>query len=120
MKITSCKKICSTCALNGNSKDTLYAETYEIINQGKIFPCHEYLKSKTGCEYFGTESLQEIKVCRGYVAYMKLNRPELAMFTTIWEYLFNKIDVSELEDILSMKELEQNHKGLRDKIYLGN
>ena len=121
MKVNCCKKICNTCGFTKNgTNNTLYAEAIDIIKQGVIFPCHEYLQSKTGSENTGTETLKEIKVCRGYVAYMKINRPELSLFTPIWDKLFNEIRVDELEEIYSKSELIQNHNGLRNKIYLRN
>ncbi len=66
--LTVCNKICKECAFNGSTKDTLYAEFYTIMKQGILFPCHLYLKSQTGNESYGTETLKEVKVCRGYVA----------------------------------------------------
>lgn len=119
-KITVCSNICNECAFNGSTKDTLYAEAFNIINKGIIFPCHKYLKSKTGNESYGTETLDEVKVCRGYVAfqvkYYWLQRKD----STIWNKLMNEIRLEELEDILSLDELIENHNGLKNKIYLGN
>lgn len=126
MVIKPCNKICSKCAFNGSTKDTLYYELFDILKNGIIFPCHLYLKSKTGCEYLGAETLNEVRVCRGYVAFIKkyyLDKVEnwRADNQYIWfQYLLNKIDDSELDEILSLEELIENHKGLRERIYLGN
>lgn len=125
-KITVCSKICNECAFNGSTKDTLYAEAFNIINKGIVFPCHKYLKSKTGNESYGVETLDEVKVCRGYVAFIKkyyLHKVEnwRADIQYIWfQNLLNKIDDLELDEILNLDELIENHIGLRDKIYLGN
>lgn len=125
MKITCCEKVCNECAFNGNSENTLYAESYNIIDNFMVFPCHIYLKSKTGYEHLGTESLKEIKACRGYVAFMKkYHRKDLEKHEVerkeIWNKLFNQIKENELNEILNIKELEVKHYGLRDRIYLGN
>lgn len=126
MKIKPCNKICDECAFNGSTKDTLYAETFDIINNGIVFPCHMYLKSKTGYEHLGSETLDEIQVCRGYVAFMKkYNQDVIETLTAekqhIWfQDLFNEIDDDELDEILSLNKLIENHKGLKERIYLGN
>jgi len=125
MKINCCNKICDECAFNGNTENTLYAETYNIINNFILFPCHKYLKSKTGCEYLGAETLNEIKVCRGYVSFMKkyhINDLKSIDVNSqlIWIDLFNEIRDYELKDILDLKTLESKHIALRDKIYIGN
>lgn len=119
-KITVCNKMCNECAFNGSTKDTLYAEAFDIINKGIIFPCHKYLKSKTGNESYGVETLDEVKVCRGYVAfqmkYYWLQRKD----SLIWNKLMNEIRLDELDEILSFNQLKEIHKGLRENIYLGN
>ena len=126
MKIKPCNKICDECAFNGSTKDTLYAETFDIINNGIVFPCHMYLKSKTGYEHLGSETLDEKQVCRGYVAFMKkYNQDVIETLTAekqhIWfQDLFNEIDDDELHEILSLNKLIENHKGLKERIYLGN
>lgn len=124
MKIEPCKQICKECAFNGNTKDTLYAEAYKMLNTGTIFPCHMYLKAHTGSESYGVEKLKDIQVCRGYVAFVKKHKfyeQYQPAIRKLWDnFLLDKIDDSELDDILSLHELEQNHKGLRDYIYLGN
>ncbi len=120
MEISTCNKTCRECAFNGSAKDSLYAETYNIIKKGIIFPCHMYLKSKSGDMSYGTEDLEEVKVCRGYVAFMKKYHDDIAIKQPHWAYLFQDIDDSELKDIISMKKLLENHKHLREGIYLGN
>ena len=119
-KVTVCNKVCSTCAFNGNSTNTLYAETERVIENKQIFPCHMYLKSQTGCEFLGTETLDTIKVCRGYVAYMKKYHSSQIRRSKVWEYLTSQIEPKELDDILSLEDLKLNHKHLREGIYLGN
>lgn len=125
-KITVCSKVCSSCAFNGSTKDTLYAEFYNIVKQGVLFPCHKYLKSKTGNESYGVETLDEIKVCRGYVAFVKKygliagiasNYPFMVRY---WQPLLNEIRDDELNQILSFSQLKDIHKWLRENIYLGN
>lgn len=120
MNIKPCSRICNECAFNGSTKDTLYAEAIDIIMDGRIFPCHMYLKSKTGCEYLGTETLDDIQVCRGYVAFMKKYHKHVARLNPMWVELFDEIDDCELENIISPIDLFENHKGLRERIYLGN
>lgn len=120
MKITTCKKICNECAFNGSTKDTLYAESFDIIDKGILFPCHIYLKSKTGCEYLGTETLTEIQVCKGYVAYQLKYGSKSLRNIPIWSYLFSLIENTELDEILSLEELINNNIGLKERIYLGN
>lgn len=123
MKINVCKKICKECAFNGNTKDTLYAEALHIMEANKIFPCHSFLRKVTGSENTGTESLNEVRVCRGYVAYMKKHdlitttHPQLM---EIWTELLSKISKEELDSIISKEELINNHKHLRNNVYLGN
>ena len=125
-KITVCSKICNECGFNGSTTDTLYAEFYNIVKQGTLFPCHMYLKSKTGNESYGTETLKEIKVCRGYVAFVKKwgliagiasNYPHVVPY---WQPLLKEIRDDELDQILSLDQLKEKHKGLRENIYLGN
>ena len=125
-KISVCSKICRECGFNGSTTDTLYAEFYNIVKQGVLFPCHMYLKSKTGNESYGTETLKEIKVCRGYVAFVKKwgiiagiasNCPQAVPY---WQPLLEEIRDEELDSILSMDQLKEKHKGLRENIYLGN
>lgn len=120
MEVTVCKDICDECAFNGNSKDTLYADMFQIVLEGKVFPCHKYLKSKTGCKYLGVEQLNEVKVCRGYVAFVKKYNPHIERLNQVWKELIKDIKDDELNNILSLRELVDNHIGLRDKIFLGN
>ena len=126
IKLTICSKICSECGFNGSTSDTLYAEFYNIVKQGILFPCHMYLKSKTGNESYGTETLKEVKVCRGYVAFVKKYNLISAIASnypsrvTYWKPLLEEIQEEELRNILSLKELVENHKGLREGVYLGN
>lgn len=125
-KITVCSKICSTCAFNGSTKNTLYAEFFTIMKEGFVFPCHKYLKSKTGNESYGTETLDEIQVCRGYVAFVKKYNLVSAIHSEypsrvkLWKELLSEIKDEELVNILSLQELKDNHNGLKNKIYLGN
>ena len=125
-KISVCSKICNECGFNGSTSDTLYAEFYNIVKQGVLFPCHMYLKSKTGNESYGTETLKEVKVCRGYVGFVKKwglisdiasNYPHVVPY---WQPLLNEIRDDELDQILSIDQLKEKHKGLRENIYLGN
>ena len=37
-KISVCSKICNECGFNGSTTDTLYAEFYNILMQGTLFP----------------------------------------------------------------------------------
>lgn len=122
--ITTCEKICCECGFNGSTEDTLYADIVDIAKQGVVFPCHMYLKSKTGSENQGTETLKKIKVCRGYVAWFKKfnliaglasNYPSRVK---LWQELTDQIKDEELEPILDMEELRKIHKGIRDNIYL--
>lgn len=124
-KITVCSKICNECGFTGSTTDTLYAEFYDIVKQGTLFPCHKYLKSQTGNESYGTETLKEVKVCRGYVAFVRKygliagiasNYPSQVKY---WKPLLEDIGVEELDDILSLVQLIKIHKGLRENIYLG-
>ena len=119
-KISVCSKICNECGFNGSTSDTLYAEFYNIVKQGVLFPCHMYLKSQTGCEFLGTETLNTIKVCRGYVAFMKKYHTHQIRHNKVWDYLINQIEPEELDAILSLEDLKANHVHLRDGIYLGN
>ena len=125
-KISICSKICNECGFTGATKDTLYAEFYNIIKQGILFPCHMYLKSKTGNESYGTETLKEVKVCRGYVAFVKKynlisaiasNYPSQVKY---WKPLLEEIQEEELTNILSLDQLKDNHIALRKGVYLGN
>ena len=119
--IKPCKSICNECGfiLDG-TKDTLYAEAFNIIDKGIVFPCHMYLKSKTGCEYLGAETLSEIQVCRGYINYMFINHQEIAIRSSIWSKLFEEVSEDDRSNIYSPDELIDNHIGLRKRIYLGN
>lgn len=126
IKLTVCSKICNECAFNGSTKDTLYAEFYAIMKQGILFPCHLYLKSQTGNESYGTETLKEVKVCRGYVAFVRKynlisaiasNYPSQVKY---WKPLLEEIQEEELTSILSPEELMKNHIGLRENTYIGN
>jgi hypothetical protein len=120
MKINCCSAICKECAFNGATKDTLYAESFEIIDSGIIFPCHMVLKAHSGNESYGAETLKEVKVCRGYVAFMKKYHSKKFCHNQVWSKLFSEIVPNELDEISSIDELLSNHIGLRDMIYLGN
>jgi len=127
MKVKPCSKICQECGfIKSGAKNTLYAETFDIVQSGVVFPCHMYLKSQTGNESYGTENLKEIKVCRGYIAYMKKHNLDLI---ETWESnkqyfwfqnLLNEITDEDLKDIYSPDELIEAHKGLKEHIYLCN
>ena len=126
LNITVCNKVCSTCGFTKDgTSNTLYADFYDIVKEGKIFPCHMYLKSKTGFENLGTETLDEIKVCRGYVAFIK-KYPEFMndwspQIRFVWESsLLSKIEPNELDNIQSLAELVKTHKGLRLGLRLDN
>ena len=125
-KIEVCKKICNECGFNGSTTDTLYADFYDILKRGVVFPCHKYLKSQTGSESYGVEKLTTVKVCRGYVAFVKKygvisaiasNYPSLV---PIWKELLDDIQDEELDTILSLEQLKDHHIGLREYIYLNN
>lgn len=125
-KISVCSKICNECGFTGATKDTLYADFYDILKRGVVFPCHKYLKSQTGSESYGVEKLTTVRVCRGYVAFVKKygvinaiasNYPSLV---PIWKELLDDIQDEELDTILSLEQLKDHHKGLREDIYLNN
>ena len=125
-KIEVCKKICNECGFTGATSDTLYADFYDILKRGVVFPCHKYLHSQTGSESYGVEKLTTVKVCRGYVAFVKKygvinaiasNYPSLV---PVWKELLDDIQDEELDTILSLEQLKDHHKGLREDIYLNN
>ena len=125
-KIEVCKKICNECGFTGATSDTLYADFYNILKRGVLFPCHKYLQSQTGSESYGVEKLTTVKVCRGYVAFVKKygvinaiasNYPSLV---PVWKELLDDIQDEELESILSLEQLKDHHRGLREDIYLNN
>ena len=125
-KIEVCKKICNACGFTGSTSDTLYADFYDILKRGVVFPCHKYLYSQTGSESYGVEKLTTVKVCRGYVAFVKKygvinaiasNYPSLV---PVWKELLDDIQDEELDSILSLEQLKDHHKGLREDIYLNN
>ena len=125
-KIEVCKKICNECGFTGATSDTLYADFYDILKRGVVFPCHKYLKSQTGSESYGVEKLTTVRVCRGYVAFVKKygvinaiasNYPSLV---PIWKELLDDIQDEELDTILSLEQLKDHHIGLREDIYLNN
>ena len=125
-KIEVCKKICNECGFSGATNDTLYADFYDILKRGVLFPCHKYLKSQTGSESYGVEKLTTVKVCRGYVAFVKKygvinaiasNYPSLV---PVWKELLDDIQDEELDTILSLEQLKDHHRGLREDIYLNN
>ena len=126
LNITVCNKVCSSCGFTGSTTDTLYADFYNILKRGVLFPCHKYLHSQTGSESYGVEKLTTVKVCRGYVAFVKKygliagiasNYPHIVPY---WQPLLKEIKDDELDSILSMDQLKEKHKGLRENIYLGN
>jgi len=109
-KISICKKMCIECGFAPKSIDnTLYQETLEYLLKGIIFPCHMELKKVTGSENQGVEKLKEIKVCRGYVIFAKKYRPELYVLNNTWKWLFDQINDTEFDDIVTMTELFQKH-----------
>ena len=123
-KIEVCKKICNACGFTGSTSDTLYADFYDILKRGVVFPCHKYLQSQTGSESYGVEKLTTVKVCRGYVAFVKKygvinaiasNYPSLV---PIWKELLDDIQDEELDTILSLEQLKDHHRGIREDIYL--
>lgn len=126
IKLTVCNKVCSSCGFTGATKDTLYADFYDILKRGVVFPCHKYLHSQTGSESYGVEKLTTVKVCRGYVAFVKKynaisaiasNYPSLV---PVWKELLDDIQDEELDTILSLEQLKDHHIGLREDIYLNN
>lgn len=127
MKVKPCSKICHECGfIKAGAKDTLYAETFDILKNGVVFPCHMYLKARSGNESYGTENLNEIKVCRGYVAYVKKHNLDVietwrADLQNFWfQELLSEITDEEVEDIYSTSKLIEAHKGLRENIKLNN
>lgn len=126
MKIEVCSKICKECGFLQGNQNTLYAELYEILQQGKVFPCHMYLKSKTGSENTGSETLDTVKVCRGYVTFVAKHGKHLVTkyepeIQNIWiNTLIPKITKDDLGLVYDMYELINNHKGLSFNTYLNN
>jgi len=127
MRISPCKQVCSECGfVKSGTKDTLYAEAFDMIQTGTVFPCHMYLRAHTGSESYGTETLKDIQVCRGYVAHVAKYYPEIlesyrADIQYIWfQYLLPHLDSSDFEELYTPEELIQAHKGLREHIQLGN
>jgi len=127
MKVKPCSKICKECGfVKSGATDTLYAETFDIVKNGVVFPCHMYLKDHSGNESYGAENLTEIKVCRGYVTYMK--KHNLAVIKTwdtklqnFWfQELLDEITDEEMADVYYPEELIQAHKGLSTNIKLNN
>ena len=125
-KIEVCKKIGNECGFTGSTSDTLYADFYDILKRGVLFPCHKHLYSQTGSESYGVEKLTTVKVCRGYVAFVKKygvissiasNYPSLV---PVWKELLDDIQDEELDTILSLEQLKDTHIGLREDIYLNN
>ena len=120
-KITLCSKICRECGFSKiGTQNTLYAEAIEVINQGILFPCHMYLRSQTGDESRGTELLSEVKVCRGYVAYMSLYAPKYITAPAHWQHLIAELTYDDLKVILRPDDLYDSHIGLREGIFLNN
>lgn len=120
-RITVCSKICTECGFSKmGTTDTLYAEAIDIIDRGILFPCHMYLRAHTGDESHGTETLDEVRVCRGYVAYMKLYAPKYIIAPAHWQHLIAEITYDDLKLIWRPDDLIANHKGLREGIYLNN
>ena len=121
MKISVCNKICTECGFSKHgSKNTLYAEAFDIMKTGTLFPCHMYLRSISGSESHGTEHLTEVKVCRGYVSYQFLYGKIPANTVQTWNYLMSQLNESDMEDIYTPDELIANHEGLREFIQLNN
>ena len=120
-KISVCNKICKECGFTKNgTKNTLYYETIDMFRKGMLFPCHMELKAVSGDESYGVEMLEEIKVCRGYVAFMAKHNPVMKYVSHIWRDLLNEVDSKELDNILEWSELFENHEALRNGWELGN
>lgn len=119
--IKPCNKICKECGfIKGGATDTLYAETAEMVHQGILFPCHMELKAISGDESYGVEQMDDVRVCRGYVAFMRLNYPDLANLSVVWKDMMNEITNEELAITYTTNGLIANHKPLREGIRLGN
>lgn len=120
--IKTCNKICGECGFTKDgTTDTLYNEAFDIIKDAIVFPCHLYLKSKTGSENQGTETLNEIHVCRGYVAFMFKNNKDIlinqrGLKHSLWVDLIGEILHDDLSNICTHEELYARHIGLREKI----
>ena len=120
--IKTCNKICGECGFTKDgTTDTLYNEAFDIIENAIVFPCHMYLKSKTGSENQGTEMLDEIHVCRGYVAFMLKNCKDIlikqrGLKYSLWVDLVGEILHDDLSNICTPEELYARHIGLREKI----
>ena len=120
-KISLCPHICNECGFTKDgTENTLYAEAIDVINRGVLFPCHMYLRSQTGDESRGTELLDEVKVCRGYVAYMSLYAPYPVMLRGPWAQLIDQITPEDIKNIYTPSELHFHHKGLREGVFLNN
>lgn len=121
MNVKCCNKICNECGFLKGNQNTLYAEAVEMMMEHHIFPCHLYLKAHTGSENTGAETLKDVEVCRGYVAFTKFYlNPYLGLISKGWDKLFSEIKDEEFDVIYSPKELYKNHIALREGIYLGN
>jgi len=114
MKISICKKTCNKCGFSRKgTKNTLYKEILHYISQGKVFPCHLELKKVTGSENSGVSKLKEVKICRGYVGFIKKNLDNTTFNPILVEYLsdfMDQINDEELEDIYSKEELYEAHQ----------
>ena len=119
--ITLCSKACKTCGFpKSGTTNTLYADMNDLMEIGGVFPCHEYLQSKTGCENLGTETLDEIKVCRGYVAYIFEYGPPHLRFNPALARLFIQLKISDLQQGRDPMELKKAHRALQTDTKLGN
>lgn len=119
--ITLCPKICTECGFTKyGTTDTIYADAIDIIDRGILFPCHMYLRAHTGDESHGTETLDEVKVCRGYVAYQFVNGTIPTYLVQTWNNLWAQLKSDDLDDLYTPEELIANHRGLREGIYLNN
>ena len=119
MKVTLCEKACKTCGFpKDGTKDTLYADIFDLMSDGAVFPCHEYLESKTGSENTGTETLDEVKVCRGYITFLKKEFPMLGHGNM--KHLFDQIGQFEMDNCRTKQELFHTQKNIRNNIRLNN
>lgn len=123
--IEVCKQPCSECGFTKDgTRNTLYAEAISMIANGTVFPCHMYLKSITGSENEGVEKLTHVKVCKGYVAFIKKNFPGIIeTYRETHQYVWNQdllpqITDKDMENILTVDELIERHQALKSMTFL--
>ena len=118
----SCQE--ESCVECGFTKDgacnTLFADMIHIVQEDIIFPCHMFLKARTGSDNRGAETLSEVKVCRGYVAYRKKHNVKAKRDLDLWNKLESEIPDDELDNILGEHQLTDRHKSLKEHVYLNN